>query len=519
MNKKLKEKIREAFTAVLPISAIVLVLSTILVPMTLGTVVMFLVGAALLVVGMGFFTLGADIAMMPMGEGIGIQLTKSKKLWIAVILSFFLGFIITIAEPDLQVLAGQLPSIPSNVLIFTVAAGVGIFLVVALLRILFRLGLSQLLLIFYIGLFILSIFVPNNFVTVAFDAGGVTTGPITVPFILALGTGLVAIRSDKNSQDDSFGLVALCSIGPILAVMVLGIVYNPQDASYEQVVIPQVETMQDVMRQFAVQLPHYLREVLYALVPICAFFLIFQIITRRFRKRQLARIGVGLIYTLIGLVLFLTGVNVGFIPVGSLLGSDLGASSLKWLLIPLGALIGYFIVAAEPAVHVLNKQVEEVSGGAIPAKAMNLCLSIGVAASVGLAMVRVLTGISIYWILVPGYVIALLTTFKVPTIFTGIAFDSGGVASGPMTTTFLLPFAMGACEAVGGNVLTDAFGIVAMVAMTPLIAVQLMGLIYKKKMVEATVSEEIESAETEAEALELEELDEIIDYEEASDNV
>lgn len=481
MNQKLKEKIQEAFSSVLPITAIVLVLSIILVPMSLGTFVMFLMGAALLIVGMGLFSLGADMSMMPMGEGIGIQFTKAKKLWVVVIACFLLGFIITVAEPDLQVLAAQVSAIPSNVLIFTVAVGVGIFLVIALLRILFRVSLAKLLIIFYTIVFVLSIFVPDNFVPLAFDSGGVTTGPITVPFILALGTGLATLRSDKQSQDDSFGLVALSSIGPILAVMVLGILYNPQDATYEQAAIPAVETMQDVAREFAVQLPHYFKEVMTAIVPICAFFLAFQLVTRRFRKRQLARFGVGIVYTLLGLVLFLTGVNVGFIPVGSLLGSELAASPYKWILVPLGMLIGYFIVAAEPAVHVLNKQVEEVSSGAIPSSAMNLCLSIGVAISVGLSVVRVLTGISIYWLLIPGYLIALILTFFVPPIFTGIAFDSGGVASGPMATTFLLPFAMGACEAVGGNVLMDAFGIVAMVAMTPLIAVQLMGIVYKKR--------------------------------------
>lgn len=490
MNKILREKINEAFTAVLPITAIVLALSILLVPMSVGTIIMFLMGAFLLIVGMGFFTLGADMAMIPMGEGVGIQLTKSKKLWLVVLVLFFLGFIITVAEPDLQVLAQQVTSIPNGILIFTVAAGVGLFLVLAMLRILFRINLSRMLIVLYIMVFLLSFFVPRDFIAVAFDSGGVTTGPITVPFILALGIGLATIRSDKGSQDDSFGLVALCSIGPILAVMILGIVYNPQDAGYTRVVIPYVETMPDVMHEFIEELPAFFYEVLAALLPICIFFIIFQLVFKRFKKRQLGRMVVGIVYTLIGLVLFLTGVNVGFIPVGTLLGSDLAASAHKWLLIPLGMLIGYFIVAAEPAVHVLNKQVEEVSSGAIPHQAMNLCLSVGVSVSVGLAMIRVLTGISIYWFLIPGYIIALLLTFKVPKIFVGISFDSGGVVSGPMTATFLLPLAIGACEAAGGNVLTDAFGCVAMVAMTPLIAVQLMGFMYDKKMKAALQVEE-----------------------------
>lgn len=485
MNEKLNEKIREAFSAVLPISAIVLLLSILIVPMSIGTFAMFLFGALMLIIGMGFFSLGADMAMIPMGESTGAELTKSNKLWFVALACFILGFIITIAEPDLQVLAAQVSCIPNHILIGTVAVGVGVFLVIAMLRIVFHVSLHKLLIVFYLFVFLLSVFVPKTFIAVAFDSGGVTTGPITVPFILAMGIGLAAMRRDKDSKDDSFGLVALCSIGPIIAVMLLGIYYNPQDVSYDKVVIPAVETMRDVSHQFALELPKYGKEVLMALLPICIFFMIFQAVSKRFKGRQLGRISIGILYTLIGLVLFLTGVNVGFIPVGSLLGSQLAGTSYKFLLIPLGMLIGYFIVSAEPAVHILNQQVEDISGGAIPRKAMNLCLSIGVAFSVGLAMTRVLTGISIYWLLIPGYAAALILTYLVPKIFTSIAFDSGGVASGPMTATFLLPFAMGACEKVGGNILMDAFGTVAMVAMTPLIAVQLMGLIYKKKMEEA----------------------------------
>lgn len=482
MNQKLKEKISEAFSSALPISVIVLLISTLLVPMSIGTVVMFIVGAALLIVGMGFFSLGADMAMMPIGEGVGIQFTRSKKPFLVICATFLLGFIITIAEPDLQVLAEQVPSIPNMVLIVTIAVGVGMFLVISLLRVLLNIKLSTLLFIFYFIVFGLSIFTPNSFIAVAFDSGGVTTGPMTVPFMLALGIGLAAFRSDKDSSGDSFGFVALCSIGPVLSVMILGICYNPNDAVYEPVVIAEVGTMADVLHQFTIEIPKYIKEVLFALVPICIFFIIFQLVSKRFKKRQLIKIAIGIVYTLIGLVLFLTGVNVGFIPVGSLLGKDLAGSAYKWLLVPIGMLVGYFIVVAEPAIYVLNKQVEEISEGAIPRKAMNLCLSVGVSISVGLSMVRVLTGISIYWLLIPGYAIALFMSLKVPKIFTGIAFDSGGVASGPMTSTFLLPFVIGACKATGGNVLTDAFGVVAMVAMTPLVAIQLMGYFYKEKM-------------------------------------
>jgi hypothetical protein len=511
MNKILQAKIMEAFSSVLPITAIVLITSVVLVPMPAGTILEFLAGAALLIIGMGFFTLGADMAMMPMGEGIGIQLTKASNLFIALFVSFIMGFIITIAEPDLQVLARQVPAVPNITLILTVAVGVGIFLVLAILRILLRIKLSILLIGFYVVVFAALFFAPANFIPVAFDSGGVTTGPMTVPFILAMGVGVASIRSDKNSQNDSFGLVSLCSIGPILAVLVLGIFFNPSGADVESHKVPDVATSRDVVESFAFELPHYAKDVFYALGAVVVFFLVFQLISRRYKKHQIARIAVGFLYTFIGLAIFLTGVNVGFIPVGQLLGSSLAVSPFKWVLVPLGMVIGYFIVAAEPAVHVLNKQVEDISSGTIPQKAMKRGLSIGMAAALAITMVRILLGIPILWILIPGYAFALILTFFVPPIFTGIAFDSGGVCSGPMTSTFLLPLAMGTCEGTGGDLMRDAFGIVAMVAMAPLIVIQLMGLIYASRMKTSA-----KQAEIALESMPLEDAGEIIEFEEES---
>ena len=481
MNPKLKEKAQEALSAVLPITAIVLALSIFLVPMEIGTIAMFLVGAVMLIIGMGFFQLGAETSMMPLGEGIGTELSKSKRIIGAALITFVMGAIITIAEPDLQVLADQAAAIPSNILIWTVAIGVGACLVVGVLRIFYKGSLSTMLMIFYGAIIILSFFTPANFLSVAFDSGGATTGPISVPFILALGVGLTSIRSDKNASDDSFGLVAFASIGPILMVMLLGIFYNPQTASYHAAEVASVVTTQDVVRVFVHALPEYAKDVLRSMLPIAAMFIVFQLVSKRYQKKERVRVGVGLGYTYIGLVLFLTGVSVGFAPVGSLLGGYLAASPFKWLLIPIGMLIGYFIVKAEPAIQVLNKQVESVTNGGISSKSMNACLSIGVAISVGLAMLRSITGLSIYWIIIPGYLIALVLSRLVPKIFVGIAFDSGGVASGPMTSTFLLPLCIGVTSALGGNIMTDAFGVVALVAMTPLIAIQIMGLVYKIK--------------------------------------
>lgn len=486
MNVKLREKIRESLSAVLPITGIVLMLSIFVIPMELGSVVMFLTGALMLIVGMGFFQLGAEMAMTPLGEGVGVQISKMKKLLTVLLTGFLMGVIITVSEPDLQVLAGQVPSVPNMVLIMTVAVGVGLFLALAIVRIRYKISLSMLLIVCYLALILVSAFVPKEFLAVAFDSGGVTTGPMTVPFIMAMGVGLASVRSDKNAANDSFGLVALSSVGPILAVLILGCFFKPTEAAYTLTDVAAVVTTQDVARVFAQGLPLYAREVLLSLVPILWVFLIFQWLTHRYHGLQIKRIIVGFGYTYIGLVLFLCGANVGFAPVGAYLGKELAGLSLRWILVPIGALIGYYIVKAEPAIQVLNHQVEAVTNGAISVKMMNRCMQIGVAASVGLAMLRVLTGISIQWFVIPGYIIALVLSRLVPDIFIGIAFDSGGVASGPMTSTFLLPLSIGVCEALGGNLMTDAFGVVALVALTPLIAIQLMGLVYKLKTAKRT---------------------------------
>ena len=486
MNVKLKEKIRESLSAVLPITGIVLMLSIFVIPMELGSVVMFLTGALMLIVGMGFFQLGAEMAMTPLGEGVGVQISKMKKLLTVLLTGFLMGVIITVSEPDLQVLAGQVPSVPNMVLIMTVAVGVGLFLALAIVRIRYKISLSMLLIVCYLALILVSMFVPKEFLAVAFDSGGVTTGPMTVPFIMAMGVGLASVRSDKNAANDSFGLVALSSVGPILAVLILGCFFKPTEAAYTLTDVATVVTTQDVARVFAQGLPLYAREVLLSLVPILWVFLIFQWLTHRYHGMQIKRIIVGFGYTYIGLVLFLCGANVGFAPVGAYLGKELAGLSLRWILVPIGALIGYYIVKAEPAIQVLNHQVEAVTNGAISVKMMNRCMQIGVAASVGLAMLRVLTGISIQWFVIPGYIIALVLSRMVPDIFIGIAFDSGGVASGPMTSTFLLPLSIGVCEALGGNLMTDAFGVVALVALTPLIAIQFMGLVYKLKTAKRT---------------------------------
>ena len=437
----LPEKLSESLKSVLPVTAVIFLLCFMVVPVPSSVMLAFIVGACLLIIGMGLFSLGADMAMSRIGEHIGAVVSHSKKLILIIVVSLAVGIFITVSEPDLRVLAQQVPNIPNQAIIWSVAIGVGIFLVLAMLRIFFRLPLNYL--------------------------------------------GVASVRSDSHAGEDSFGLVALSSVGPIIAVLVLGLLFSSEGGAYSPVVVPDITNSLELWKLFSDAFPGYFKEVAEAFLPIVCIFAIFQIPRCRLGLSEIIRICIGLAYTYLGLVFFLTGANVGFMPVGNMLGELIGQLPYNWIIVPIGMLLGYFIVAAEPAVHVLNRQVAEMTEGAIPQKAMSLSLSIGVAISVGLSMLRVLTGLPIMWLLGPGYGMALLLSFFVPPVFTAIAFDSGGVASGPMTATFLLPLAMGLCISVGGNVAQDAFGVVAMVAMTPLITIQLLGLYYKFKTAKA----------------------------------
>ena len=472
------EKLKEAMASVLPITVIVALLCFALIPMDSGLMLSFLVGAGLLVLGMGFFTLGAEMSMSRIGNLIGASMTKSRRLWLIVLLSLALGAAVTVAEPDLQVLATYVPGIDKGALVAAVSLGVGAFLALCMLRILFSVSLRLLLIVFYALVFLLACFTQPGLLSIAFDSGGVTTGPMTVPFIMALGVGVASIRSDENAREDSFGLVALCSIGPILAVMVLSFIYSAEAGESAITASGSMATTLDIGRGYLGAIPHQLLEVAQALLPIAAIFLLFQLVSLKLQRRPLLRILIGFAYTYLGLVLFMTGVNAGFSPLGYALGEHLSQGALKYLLPPIAMLMGWYIISAEPAVHILNKQVEELSAGAISQRAMGLCLSVAISLAYGIAMLRVIWGIPIMYFLAPGYLLALGLSFLVPRSFTAIAFDSGGVASGPLTATFMLPFAMGACQALGGDVMTDAFGLVALVALMPLISVQAMGGLY-----------------------------------------
>lgn len=476
--KELWEKIREALISALPITMLVYLVA--LLPgfyLNRTELITFTVGAILLVLGIGFFNLGADIAMTPMGTQVGAGLSRQKSIGLLLAVSFVLGLLITVAEPDLQVLANQVSSVMNGkLLIYTVGFGVGAFLVIAILRIIFKRRLSKILMLFYMLLFALALILSINdnidLLPMAFDSGGVTTGPITVPFIMALGVGISNVLGNRRSQENSFGLVALCSIGPILAVLVLGI-FARNDLKYT---VNYGATEQDILGAYLENAIHTAKEVGAALGLIVVFFLICQIFLLKLKARQLLRIGVGVVFTYIGLVIFLTGVNVGYMPIGYKMGMQL-SSVHPALLVGIGLLIGIMVVMAEPAVHVLNAQVEDVTGGYISKKSMIFGLCTGVGVAIALSMIRIIFDFSLVYYIIPGYFISLALSLFVPPVYTAIAFDSGGVASGPMTSGFILPFTIGVCVSLQGEnaVLRDGFGVVAMVAMAPLITIQLLG--------------------------------------------
>ena len=444
--RELKDKILEALISALPITLIVYIMAlTPLFEFSAAELITFTVGAVLLVLGIGLFSLGADLAMTPMGTQVGAGLSKQRKLGLLLAVCFVMGILITVAEPDLQVLANQVSAVMNGtLLIYTVGFGVGAFLVVAILKIVFKKSLSQILMLFYMLLFALALMlaVSGNLdlLPMAFDSGGVTTGPITVPFIMALGVGISSVLGDRKSKENSFGLVALCSVGPIMAVLILGI-FSSNGLTYE---VPNYDVDSDILGAFLHTAGHTAQEVAIALGLIVAFFLICQITFLKLPAKRLKKIAVGVAFTYAGLVIFLTGV---------------------------------LTVLAEPAIHVLNKQVEEVTGGLITKRSMMLGLCIGVGASIALSMIRIVFDFSLVYYVIPGYFISLALSLFVPPVYTAIAFDSGGVASGPMTSGFILPFALGACVTLQGSdaVLRDGFGVVALVAMTPLITIQLLG--------------------------------------------
>jgi len=489
MLRNLKRNFIEALITILPVVVLVMVM-TLITPMPVDLLISFLFSSLLLVVGTGLFTFGSDISMITIGEKIGNKLIKSKKMWFILVVSLIIGTVVTIAEPDLRVLADQLTSVPSELLIIIISLGVGIYMLLSSLRSLCRLDLNSMLIISFLIIFLLLPFVPSDFIPVAFDSGGVTTGTISIPFIMMLGAGLVANRTDEKAKESSFGLVALCSTGPILMVMLLGLVYKPDSAFNVNELLNNNFGLSLYISEFW----NSFKDVLFSISPIILVFAIYQLFTKEVSKFEMRKIIFGIIIVILGLTCFLTAANSGFMDMGYFLGEHITNSSYKYLLVPITMILAFFIAIAEPAVKVLVEQVEELTGGSISKSIMEWSLAIGVSIASGLSIYRIFNGTSFLTYAIPSYALCLILMFFVPKTFTAVAFDAGGAAGGTLTATFLLPIAIGACIALDANILTEAFGLAALASVVPIITVQIIGLVYQLKNRTATEIEGLDDA-------------------------
>lgn len=479
----MKNKLKESTFSILPIVVIVLLLCIFVVPTNIWTIIAFLLCSCIFVVGMSLFTIGADMAMMKIGGYVGSHLSKSRKIWNMLLYSFIIGVIATIAEPDLSVLAMQFPGLEPWIFILTIGLGVGIFMILAIFRILFKIKLNIILTLSYILVFVLMFFTPENFLPVSFDVSGVTTGPISVPLIMALGLGISSVRSGKSNEDDGFGLLALSSVGPIIAVMVLSIILKGNfDVVPSDLDMSTITNASMMFSNFGTELLNFLGETALLLLPIALFFYFYQIVYLKFPKQIVIRVGIGLIYTFLGIVLFLTAVTVGFLPIAIELGLFFGGLSNTWILVPVGFVIGFIVVSAEPAVRVLNKQIEDLTGGAIKAKFMLMIISIGVGIAVALSMIRNIFEINFIYFVVPIFAVSLILSFYNSNFFTSVAFDSGGVVSGAMSSTFVLPFTQGVAVALGNDLMIYGFATIALISSVPILVIQIVGAIYKYKI-------------------------------------
>lgn len=479
-------KFKEVLYSVLPITVLVLILHFTLTPLDTTLIIRFLIGAAFIIFGLTIFLIGVDIGITPIGNSMGSAIARSNKLWVVAAAGFILGFFVCVAEPDLHILAAQVDSVTSGLIskvsiVVIVSIGIAALLALGLLRIVYNFSLAKLLTILYGFIFLLGIFTSREFLAISFDASGATTGALTVPFILALAMGVSKLKKDsKSSEEDSFGLVAIASAGAIISVMIMSIISRTGEITGS---LAPASASTDIFRPFFTHLPVIAGEILLALLPILVIFLSFQKISFKLSKKDVRKILFGMLFTFVGLVLFLVGVNAGFMEVGSAVGYSLSSLDNKAYVVLFGFILGLVTILAEPAVYVLTHQIEDVTSGYVRRKAVMISLAIGVGMAVALSIIRILVPqLQLWQYLLPGYFISLAMAYVVPDLFVGIAFDSGGVASGPMTATFILAYAQGAAEAIeGANVLVDGFGIIAMVAMTPLIALQVLGLIFKMK--------------------------------------
>ncbi len=481
----IKEKFKEVIATVLPISLLVIILNFTFIPLEADLFKRFLLGAVFILLGLTIFLIGVDLGITPMGDSFGHAAVKSGKLSVIAIMGLVLGFVISIAEPDLHILADQVGDVTLGVvskssLVMLVSMGVAVLISLGMVRIVKVFSLKTFLLITYGVILVLGILADQFFLAISFDASGATTGALTVPFLLALSAGASAINKDsQKSEEDSFGLVGIASAGAIIGALVLGMLGSP---SFGDVPDYAAASEAGVISHFIHEAPIVAKEIIIALLPIIVIYTICNLVFFHNSKRANARVATGCVLTFVGLVIFLVGVNSGFMDVGRYIGRVLATEHSKTFIVAIAFLMGILTILAEPAVHVLTNQIEAVTAGSIKKSVVLMTLSIGVGIAVALSILKILVpGMRLWHVLLPGYILTFIIMRKVPNLFVGIAFDSGGVASGPMTATFILAYAQGvAASTPSADLLIDGFGTIAMVAMTPLIALQILGLFYVK---------------------------------------
>lgn len=483
----LTEKFYEVLQSVIPTYIIVLLIYLFVIDIPLSILLSYTIGTIVVLLGLTIFLTGVDIGISPIGKHMGKGIAKSNKLSIVIIAGFVLGFLIAASEPSVIVLGEQLEMISNGVIdgfgiVMVVSVGLAIMIVLGLIRIVYNWNLKLILTISYLFIFAMAIFTTDEFISIAFDASGATTGAITVPFILALSSGVAELkRNAKSSSEDSFGLVAIASAGAIMAVMIQNFVRPAGDLTGSLDI--QIASDVNIFSRYANVFLTQAVEVFITLVPIVLLFWIFQKKRLTIGKSQLSRIYKGCVYVYVGLVLFMTGVNAGFMDMGSVVGYTLGSDGMYVQLSIIGLILGVVTILAEPAVNVLTHQIEAVTSGAIHRRPVLVSLCIGVGLAIFLAILRMtIPGLELWHMLLPGYIIALGLQFIVPNVFVGMAFDAGGVATGPLTATFILAFVQGAAEAIPtASVLQEGFGMIALVALMPILTLQLLGFIYQMK--------------------------------------
>ncbi len=481
-----REKAKEVVYSILPITIIVTILHFTIAPVDAPVFGRFLIGAVLVTVGLTVFLVGVVLGISPIGQMMGASLAKWNSIWIVIAGGVMLGFFVSVAEPDLHILADQVEMVTAGVItkpviLVVVSLGIAVMLTFGLLRIVIRIPLYKILTVAYLVIFVLALFSSQEYLAIAFDASGATTGAMTVPFFLALAVGVAAMGKDaKGAEKDSFGLVAIASVGAILSVLVMGIIKGSGGIT-GALATSQIES-NSILWPFIQSFGHIALEIMVALLPIVILFILAQVTIIRSSVKKLIRIILGLLFTFIGLVLFLSGVHNGFMNIGLTMGRLVASFSSKVPLLLIGFALGFVTILAEPAVHVLTSQIEAVTSSYLRKRVILASLAIGIGAAVALTMLRIMIpGIKLWHYLLPGYAMAVALMYFTPKVFIGIAFDAGGVASGPMTVTFILAFAQGAADAMeGASIMAEGFGLIATVAMMPLITLQVLGILYRK---------------------------------------